>query len=50
MGKAEANIDYCGIIMILRQLIRNELCTIEEAKKIAARISVQIGADIIISV
>jgi hypothetical protein len=43
------NLDYCGIVMLLRQLIQNGTVTMREAKKIAARIAAQCGADIIIS-
>ena len=44
-----ANIDYCGVINLLRCLVREGKCTEEEACKIAARVAVDIGADIIIS-
>lgn len=50
MDRYDANIDYCGIVMLLRAMLRKELCTEAEAKKIAARIAVQYGADIIISI
>lgn len=42
------NIDYCGVIRILRQLVAKEICTEKEARRIADRIAAQYGADIII--
>ena len=45
-----ANIDYCGIVSLIRGLLQRKLCTAEEAKKIAARIAVQLGADIILNI
>jgi len=44
-----ANIDYCGILVLLRHL--NEIGTItdSELERIAARIAAQIQADIVIS-
>ena len=43
------NLDYCGIIMLLRQLVKIGKCTKEEAAKIAARIAAETGANIIFS-
>ena len=45
----DANIDYCGVVCLLRQMVLNQLCTKSEAEKIAARIAVRYGADIILS-
>ena len=50
MDRHDANIDYCGIVMLLRRMIHSNLCTEAEAKRIAARIAVQYGANIIISI
>ena len=44
------NIDYCGIISLLRQMIQRGVCTDTEARKIAARLAVQYKADIIITI
>ena len=41
-----ADIDYCGIVQLLRHLVVNGICTRREAKKIAARIAAQMGANI----
>ena len=43
------NIDYCGVINLLRALIAEGICTVTEAKRIAARLAVQYGTDIILS-
>lgn len=40
------DVDYCGIVQLLRQLVADGICTRREAKKIAARIAVQTGANI----
>ena len=45
-----ANIDYCGVIQLLRQLVEREHCTKAEATRIAARIAVKTGAEIILSI
>ena len=42
-------IDYCGIIILLRQLVQCGKCTEKEARRIAARIAVQYAVDVIIS-
>ena len=44
-----ANIDYCGVIHLLRGLVKSGKCTEKDAKKIANRIAVQWGVDIIIT-
>ena len=41
--------DYLGIVTMLRSLREQGLVSGSEAKKIAARLMVQLGADIIIS-
>lgn len=43
------NADYLGIVTMLRSLREQGLVSGSEAKKIAARLRVQLGADIIIS-
>lgn len=43
------NIDLCGIVQLLRTLVKQGKTTEKEARKILARIAVQTGADIIIS-
>lgn len=43
------NIDYCGVVNLLRCLIEKEICTEKEAKRIAARVAKNIGADVILS-
>ena len=43
------NADYLGIVTLLRGLRAQVLVSGSEAKKIAARLMVQLGADIIIS-
>lgn len=43
------NADYLGIIALLRGLRERGLVSGSEAKKIAARLKVRLGADIIIS-
>ncbi len=38
--KAETkNIDYCGIVYLLRSLVQHGVCTQKEAKEIASRIA-----------
>lgn len=44
-----SNLDYCGIIILLRELVKTGKCNKDEAAKIAARIAVETGADIIFS-
>lgn len=43
-----ANIDYLGLLTLLRRLLTLELISDSEAKKIAARLRVDMGADIAI--
>ena len=42
------NIDYCGIVNLLRQLVEKNLLTRTEAKKIAARIDAEEQVDIVL--
>ena len=42
------DIDYCGIINLLRQLVAEEICTEREAKKLATRIAAQLQPSIIL--
>ena len=44
-----ARIDYCGVIVLLRSLMKQGLFTRNEAEKIARRIAAQTRADLIIS-
>ncbi len=48
MTERNANIDYCGIVNLLRALITNGLITEKEARKIAARIAVKNQVDVIL--
>lgn len=43
-----ANIDYLGLLTLLRRLLALELVSNSEAKKIAVRLRVDMGADIAI--
>lgn len=43
------NADYLGSINLLRCLLEQGLISLAEARKIAARVKVQLGADIFIS-
>lgn len=45
-----ANVDYCGVIMILRRLVKDGICTQKEAKRIADRYATQNGVEIILPV
>lgn len=40
------NLDYCGIVFMLRRLAAAQACTEKEARKVAARIAAEMGADI----
>lgn len=40
-----ANLDYYGILILLRQLVDKGGCTYLEAKRIAARIAIDLGVD-----
>ena len=42
------NVDYCGIVNLLRHLVKNSLITEKEARKIAARIAVKNNVDIVL--
>ena len=42
------NIDYCGIVNLLRQLVAKDLLTKQETKKIAARIATEEQVDIVL--
>ena len=44
-----ANIDYCGIIMLLRAIKKTGALTEKELRKIAVRLAAEMSADIIIS-
>ena len=44
------NVNYCGVILLLRQLVEAGHCSMNEADRIATRIAKQTGADIILSV
>ena len=41
------DVDYCGIINLLSQLVTEGICTEGEAKKIAVRIAAQLHTTII---
>ncbi len=43
------NVDYCGILQLLRQLVNAGAFTYVEAKRIAARIAQKTGANVLIS-
>lgn len=42
------NVDYCGVMNLLRYLVSHGICTQREANKIASRIAAQYGTNIII--
>lgn len=44
------NIDFCGVIILLRKLVASGYCAKKEAGRIADRIAKQTGADIILSI
>ena len=48
--QSNANIDFCGVIMLLRALKKAGRLTDNELHRIADRVATQMGADIIISV
>lgn len=48
MTAQNVNIDYCGIITLLKKLVQIGKCTEKEAKKIAGYLSVQDGVEIIL--
>ena len=43
-----ANVNYIGILNLLRQLVENGLLTKAERKKIARHIAIKTGANIVI--
>ena len=43
------NIDYYGILNLLRQLVDMDVCTYLEAKRIAASIAKDLGVDAIMN-
>lgn len=45
-----ANVNFCGVIQLLRQLVERGHCTKKEATRIAARIARQTGVDIILPI
>ena len=47
MTTQNVNVDYCGIVIMLRHLVKNGLVTEMEARKIAARIAAENHVDII---
>ena len=47
--RMNANVNYCGIVLLLRQLVASGCCTKKDAIKIADRIAKKTGADIIFS-
>ncbi len=47
MERTNKDVDYCGIIILLRQLIEAGHCTQSEGQKIAARIAVAYDINII---
>jgi hypothetical protein len=49
MKEQSVNLDYCGIVILLRQIVQCGYCTHREAQRIAARIAAQSGVDIIFS-
>jgi len=48
MTEPNANVDYCGIVNLLRALISNGIITKKEARRIAARIAVKNHVDVIL--
>lgn len=45
--ESNANVDYCGVLNLLRCMIKRGVCTQEETQKIAARVQVRLGADVL---
>ena len=45
-----ANVNYCGVVILLRQLVAVGHCTKKEAGRIAARVAKKTGADLILSI
>ncbi len=46
---SNANLNYCGAVILLRKLVENGYCTKREAQKMASRLFARFGANIIIS-
>ena len=44
-----SNLDYCGIVILLRQLVKGEKLSKREATEIAAHIAYKTGVDIVFS-
>lgn len=42
-----ANVDYIGILNLLRQLVKAGACTDSEAKRIAGRIAREMGTEVL---
>lgn len=42
-------VDYCCLILMLRQLVEAGYCKKKEAMRIAARLTKETGADVVIS-
>ena len=40
------NVNYCGVIILLRQLVASGYCTKKEAGRIAARIAKQVSYEL----
>ena len=45
-----ANVNYCSVIILLRQLVAAGHCTKREANRIAARIAKKTDADLFFSI
>ncbi len=45
-----SNLDMCGIVLMLRQLVQKGTITLQEGQKIASKIAYEKGATIILSV
>ena len=48
MTERNVNVDYCGIVNLLRSLVKSGLFTEKEAKKIATRIAVKNQVDMVL--
>ena len=42
------NIEYCGVVILLRHLLKEELLTHEEAVEIAERAAAELGATMVL--
>jgi hypothetical protein len=49
MKNQNVDVDYCGVVYLLRELIRSGVCSQREAKRIADRIAKQLSVSVIIS-